>query len=81
MRTTMDVGGMTGTSPNLEAHLSHVLTRRRARAKVLRQLTREELPWALELAYGWRLYLDHVQISTGELVHLILELELPVPKW
>ncbi len=81
MSTTVDVGGMTGTSPSVEALLASVLIKRRARAKELRRLPRAALLRALELAYARRLYLDHVKISTGELVNLILELELPVPKW
>ena len=58
-----------------------MLIKRRARAKALINLTREALLRALEHAYARRLYMGHVKIGTGELVNLILELELPTPKW
>jgi hypothetical protein len=86
MSTTSDVGALTGDGPtstslSLEAQPRHVLTLRRARAKELCQLTREELLRALEHAYTRRLYMDYIEIGTGELLNLIPELELPAPKW
>jgi hypothetical protein len=80
MSTTGDVRGITATSLSFEAQLAHTFALRRARAKELRQLTREELLRALERAYALRLYMDHVKIGTGDLLNLVLELELPAPR-
>ncbi|HEX9871616.1 MAG TPA: hypothetical protein VGC99_24055 [Candidatus Tectomicrobia bacterium] len=74
-------GAPTSTSLSLEAQLASLLIKRRARAKALINLTREALLRALQHAYARRLYMGHVKIGTGELVNLILELELPAPKW
>ena len=80
MHTTIDVSGITGTSLSFEARLAHILALRRSRAKELRQLTREALLRYLERAYARRLQTEVMQISTGELLNLVLELEFPAPR-
>jgi hypothetical protein len=45
----------------------------------LRQLTREELLRCLDRAYARRLQHEILQIGTGELLNLVLELEFPAP--
>jgi hypothetical protein len=73
--------GPTGTSPSVDAHLMHLMTRRRARARELAPLDHAALFRCLERAYARRLSPKVLKLGTGELLHLILELELPVPTW
>jgi hypothetical protein len=80
MSTTIDMSGIAGTSPSLEAQPASVLAKRRARAKALATLERAELLRALERAYARRLAPEAMQIGTGQLLNLVLELEFPAPR-